>query len=40
VLIYRYEYYLPTEEKKEEIKKAVEKAVKEYGKTLELLGKE
>lgn len=29
-----------TEEKKDEIKKAVEKVVKEYGKTLRLLGKE
>jgi excisionase family DNA binding protein len=29
-----------TEEKKSEIKKAVEKVVKEYGETLKLLGKE
>lgn len=29
-----------TEDKKEEIKKAVEKVVKEYGNTLKLLGKE
>jgi len=29
-----------TEEKKSEIKKAVEKVVKEYGETLRLLGKE
>lgn len=29
-----------TEEKKEEIKKAVEKVVEEYGETLKLLGKE
>mgnify|MGYP001561351017 CR=1 FL=1 len=29
-----------TEDKKEEIKKAVEKVVKEYGETLKLLGKE
>jgi len=29
-----------TEEKKEELKKAVEKVVKEYGETLKLLGKE
>ena len=29
-----------TDEKKEEIKKAVEKVVKEYGETLKLLGKE
>jgi len=29
-----------TENKKEEIKKAVEKVVKEYGETLKLLGKE
>lgn len=29
-----------TEEKKEEIKKAVSKVVKEYGETLRLLGKE
>lgn len=29
-----------TEEKKNEIKKAVEKVVKEYGETLRLLGKE
>ncbi|MEK7151942.1 MAG: helix-turn-helix domain-containing protein [Patescibacteria group bacterium] len=29
-----------TDEKKEEIKKAVEKVVKEYGETLRLLGKE
>jgi len=29
-----------TEEKKEEIKRAVEKVVKEYGETLKLLGKE
>jgi excisionase family DNA binding protein len=31
---------LLTEEKKEEIKHAVEKVVKEYGETLRLLGKE
>lgn len=29
-----------TEDKKQEIKKAVEKVVKEYGETLKLLGKE
>lgn len=29
-----------TEEKKEDIKKAVEKVVKEYGETLKLLGRE
>lgn len=29
-----------TEEKKDELKKAVEKVVKEYGETLRLLGKE
>ncbi len=29
-----------TDDKKEEIKKAVEKVVKEYGETLKLLGKE
>ena len=29
-----------TEEKKEELKKAVQKVVKEYGETLKLLGKE
>lgn len=35
-----HESNILTEDKKEEIKKAVERVVKEYGETLKLLGKE